>query len=70
MPLVNSPSMGLRISALIFGIICLAHVWRVVAHVHVRVGTHSIPMWASVVAIVVSGGLSLWCWRLSTNRII
>lgn len=65
---MNSPKIGLRVAALIFGLVCLGHLWRLLKHFDVRVGSHNIPMSLSIVAVFVAGGLSLWLWRLSTSR--
>lgn len=64
---MNSPRVGLRIAATIFGIVSLAHLWRVLTHLDIRVGTHDIPQWLSVVAVIGAGALCLWLWRLSTK---
>jgi hypothetical protein len=60
--------MGLRIAALIFGLISLGHLWRAVAHLHVQIGHATIPQWPSAAAVVVFGALSLWLWRLSAKQ--
>jgi hypothetical protein len=65
---MNSQTLGLRTAGIIFGIFCLIHLWRVFAHVDVAVGTHHLPIWGSVVGLIVAGGLSIWMFRLSANR--
>jgi tetrahydromethanopterin S-methyltransferase subunit E len=63
---VNAQKTGLRVAGLIFGLVCLAHVWRLIADVDVRIGENlSFPPWASVVGVLVSGSLSIWMWMLS-----
>jgi hypothetical protein len=64
---MSSPRAGLRVGAIIFGLVCLGHLWRLLRHVDVRIGTHDIPMWISVVGIIIAGGLSLWMWKLSAR---
>lgn len=49
------------IASAIFALIALAHVARLITHYQVTIGTHSLPEWLSIVAIVVAGGLS---WML------
>ena len=56
---MNSQTLGLRVAGFIFGIMCLGHIWRFFANVDVQVGSHHLPMWGSVVAMIVGGGLSL-----------
>ena len=65
---MNSSRVGLRVAAVIFGLICLGHAWRVFAHLEVRVGSYDIPRWPSVVAVFLAGALCLWFWRLSATR--
>jgi hypothetical protein len=64
---MSSPRTGLRVAAIIFGLVCLGHLWRLLRHVDVRLGTHDILMWISVVGIIIAGGLSLWMWKLSAR---
>jgi hypothetical protein len=66
---MNSQRTGLRVASVIFGLICLIHIWRLVfAHFTVQLGSHQLPIWGSVVAVIVTGGLSIWMWRLSAAR--
>jgi hypothetical protein len=43
----------------------LVHVYRLVTHFQIIVGSHAIPEWVSILAIVVTGGLSLMLFRES-----
>jgi len=65
---MNSPSMALRVAAIVFGVVCLGHIWRLIEQFDVRIGPHHIPMWLSVVAALGAALLSFWMWRLSINR--
>ena len=51
------------IAAIIFGIMALAHVLRLFMKFQVVVGTHPLPMWASIVAIGITGLLSWGLFR-------
>jgi hypothetical protein len=62
---MSSPRTGLRIAAAIFAIFAVGHLLRLLTHASVLIGTHQIPMVASVVALIIAGGLSVWMWRLS-----
>ena len=53
------------IAAIIFAIMALVHLYRLFAHFQVVVGSHTIPMWCSYVAIVVAGLLSWGLFRES-----
>jgi hypothetical protein len=46
----------------------LGHIVRLVKHAQVTFGATEIPMWVSVVALIVAGVLSIWMWRLSSAR--
>jgi hypothetical protein len=64
---MNSQRTGLRVASVIFGLICLVHIWRLVfSHFTVQIGSHQLPLWGSVVAVIVTGGLSIWMCRLSS----
>jgi uncharacterized membrane protein YecN with MAPEG domain len=65
---MNSPTTGLRIASVLFGIFAIAHVVRLINHAQVTVGTHTIPMAVSWIALVVAGILCVWFWRLSNLR--
>lgn len=53
------------IAAIIFAIMALVHLYRLFSHFQVVVGSHTIPMWCSYVAIVVAGLLSWGLFRES-----
>jgi len=63
---MNSQATGLRVAGTVFGLICLVHLWRLLAGVPVSVGSHEISTVVGVVGVVISGGLSLWMWRLAS----
>jgi hypothetical protein len=65
---MNSPTTGLRVASVLFGIFAIAHVLRLINHAQVTVGTHTIPMAVSWIALVVAGILCIWFWRLSNLR--
>jgi uncharacterized membrane protein YecN with MAPEG domain len=65
---MNSPTTGLRVASIIFAIFALFHIVRLLLQIQVTVGTHSIPMALSWVALVVAAILCIWMWRLSNLR--
>jgi hypothetical protein len=65
---MNSPTTGLRVASIIFGIFAIGHVLRLINHAQVTVGSHTIPMGVSWIAIVVTAVLCIWFWRLSSLR--
>jgi Flp pilus assembly protein TadB len=64
---MNSQTLGLRVAGVVFAIFALGHLLRLIKQTEVLVAGNQIPMWVSVVALIVAGGLSLWLWRLSSN---
>ena len=65
---MNSPTTGLRVASVIFGIFAIGHVLRLINHAQVTVGTITIPMGVSWVALIVAAILCIWFWRLSNLR--
>jgi hypothetical protein len=65
---MNSPTTGLRVASIIFGILAIGHVVRLITHAQVMVGTHIIPMGLSWIAVIVSAILCIWMWKLSSLR--
>ena len=53
------------IAAILFAIMAVVHIYRLVTHFQIIVGSHSVPEWVSILAIVVTGGLSLMLFRES-----
>lgn len=62
---MNSQSVGLRVAGIVFGLVCLIQLVRLLAGAEVVVANHHVPLLASAVAFIVTGGLSFWMWRLS-----
>ena len=53
------------LAAVIFALVALAQGYRLATHFVVIIGSHSLPMWLSVVGLVVAGGLAVMLWRES-----
>jgi uncharacterized membrane protein YecN with MAPEG domain len=64
---MNSPTTGLRVASIIFGIFAIGHLLRLINHAQVTVGTHTIPMGLSWIALIVAAILCVWMWRLSKS---
>lgn len=52
-----------RTASVLLGLVALAQLARVVFQVEVTIGGKTMPMWASVVAFLVAGALSMALWR-------
>jgi hypothetical protein len=55
------------IAAIIFGIMALLHLYRLVTHYRIVLGSHAISEWVSIVAILVTGLLAVMLYRESRS---
>ena len=62
---MNSQVLGLKVASVVFGLMALAQLGRTLIRPEVIVAGHIIPLWSSVVAFLVLGGLSAWLWKLT-----
>jgi hypothetical protein len=51
------------IAVLAFSLVALAHLLRLVFRIEVLVGGATVPMWVSVVGLIVTGALAMGLWR-------
>jgi uncharacterized membrane protein YecN with MAPEG domain len=65
---MNSPKTGLRVASVIFGIFAIGHLLRLINQAQVTLGTHTIPMGLSWVALIVAAILCIWFWRLASSE--
>jgi hypothetical protein len=63
---MSSQASGLRVASVIFALFAIGHVMRLVKQAQVTVASHQVPMWVSVVALIIAAILSIWMWRLSS----
>ena len=54
------------VTGALFAIVALAHLARLAFGWSIYVETEVVPMWVSVLGIVIPGGLAVWAFRLST----
>jgi hypothetical protein len=52
-------------AAILFGIVALAHLYRLIRPFAITVAGEAVPQWASLAGLIVAGGLSLMLWRES-----
>jgi uncharacterized membrane protein YecN with MAPEG domain len=64
---MNSQRTGLRVASILFAIFAIGHLIRLINNVQVTVGTHTIPMGVSWIALIVAAILCIWMWRLSSK---
>ncbi len=51
------------LATVFLSLVAVLHVLRLVFQTQFIVGSTEIPMWASVLAVVVPGALAVWLWR-------
>ncbi|HEU0208355.1 MAG TPA: hypothetical protein VFQ78_05190 [Candidatus Udaeobacter sp.] len=64
---MNSTRVGLRVASVTFGVFAVGHLLRLVNQSRVTVGTLTIPMGVSWIALIVAAILSIWLWRLAST---
>jgi hypothetical protein len=64
---MNSPRTGLRVASVLFGIFATGHLLRLINQARVTVGTVTIPMGLSWIALIVAAVLCVWLWRLASR---
>ena len=62
---MNSQITGLRVASVVFGLMAIAQLGRLAIRPEVLVAGHPMPLWPSVLALIILGGLSLWLWKLA-----
>ncbi len=65
---MNSPTTALRVGGTVFGLVCLAQLGRLVTGLEVTAAGHVVPMWPSVLAFLLTGGLCAWLWWLTLKK--
>ena len=66
---MNSQILGLRVASAAFGLICFAHLLRIIIRVQIFVGHIYIYRWMSAVAAVVTGLLCVWLWTPASKAV-
>jgi hypothetical protein len=56
---------GIRISCLIFGLVCLAPIACFAARIELIIGQHRLGFTSSWICIICSGGLAIWLSQLA-----
>jgi len=55
----------LVVSRVLFGAVALLHLLRLIYGWPVQIGAEVVPMWISVIGLVVAGGLCIWAFALA-----
>ena len=56
------------LSILVLSVVAFGHLLRLITRTEVLIGGASVPMWSSVVGLVVAGSLAVALWR-ETRRV-
>ena len=51
------------VSGIIFGLVAVAHFWRVLMQLPINIGGTEIPLWVSWIAAIVAGALCVWAFQ-------
>lgn len=51
------------IAVVIFVVLCVAHILRLILDVAVRIGTHDIPQWISIIGVLFAGLMAIMLWK-------
>ena len=62
---MNSQTTGLRVASVVFGLMAIAQLARLLIRPEVLVAGYLMPLWPTVLALIILGGLSLWMWTLA-----
>jgi hypothetical protein len=54
----------LQVSCALFGLVALAHLFRLIRHWPIDIGGHMVPLGLSWFGLLLAGGLSVWAVRL------
>ena len=65
---MNAQVIGLRVAGTIFGLMGLAQLARLIIRPEILVAGYQVPLWPSVIALVIAGGMSCWLWKLSVDH--
>jgi len=64
---MNSQKTGLYVASIFFVIFAIGHLVRLLKQAQVTVGTLTIPMGVSWVALIIAAILCVWLWRLASR---
>jgi len=59
---------ALRVAGIIFFVVAIMHLLRVILKVEVLIAGYVLPIWLSVLGFIVPLALSLWMFKISSDR--
>ncbi|NJM74348.1 MAG: DUF4175 domain-containing protein [Scytonema sp. RU_4_4] len=54
----------LLVSAVIFALAAMLHIFRLLNHWSLQIGTVAVPFWGSWLGLIIGVALSIWAFRL------
>jgi hypothetical protein len=57
----------LRVSGALFGLVGLGHLLRLLYRVPAELGQWVVPLWVSVIGLLVPAALAVWAFRLGSK---
>ena len=54
-----------RLASIIFGIMCIAHILRLIMQFQIVIGSYVLPIWISFFGVAVTAILSMALWKES-----
>jgi hypothetical protein len=64
---MDSQDLGLRVASILFGVMAILQMLRLALRPEVLVNGHLIPLWPSVIAVIVLAALCAWLWTLGRH---
>jgi ABC-type uncharacterized transport system permease subunit len=65
---MKSQIKGLKVSSALFGLICVVHIVRLLTGFTITIGSIHVGILLSILAMIVTGSLSVWLWTLACPR--
>ncbi|WP_415911157.1 hypothetical protein [Oleiharenicola sp. Vm1] len=65
---LHSRSLALRVSTVLFGLFALGHLGRLLVQPEVRIAGHTLPLWTSVLAMLLGAALAAWVGSLAFRK--
>lgn len=58
----------LIVSGILFGLVALGHLLRLTYEVPAQIGEWTVPLWLSVIVVIVTFSLFAWAFRLARTQ--
>ncbi|MBI2511780.1 MAG: hypothetical protein HYV96_07375 [Opitutae bacterium] len=65
---LHSRALALRVVTVLAGLFVLAHFGRLLLQLEIRIAGHAVPLWLSLVAMVIGGAFAWWLGSLAFRK--